>query len=369
MTTISHASSLPGDFFGSSIALSRSPYQNNSLAVVAISAPLANQTGLVFIYSQNSNRQSFGLLQVLDPDAPLGKCGSSCRTKPLFGTSLALSQDFLAVGCPLCLTTKGTSGAVYLYRWQSTANRFQRVRLLQNEISDLATDLLISSSRMSPSAHEGSSFGASLSLQISNGGVLTLAVAAMHCNFETADLKVMSAGAVFIFSAETGTPFQGELGISMYQKQVVTPTAAGFSVPPAEFSLGRSVSVSSDGKRLAMCSGAAFCEALHIFRRAGPLDLFTYESFEDFRALRESTLYQSFHTASISEDEVGIVGNPFYNSASGAVFISKPHHLGFRGNARDPAASAVSVNFDFEIRSPWLHFFYGAPNYNATYFY
>ncbi len=369
MTTISYAGALSGDHFGSAIALARSQNQNKLLAIVAISAPLANQTGRVFIFMQSANKVSFSVLQVLAPDAAVGKCGSLCRTKPLFGTSMAISQDFLAVGCPLCLTTRGTSGGVYLYRWQSSSSRYQRVQLLRSETSDMATGLLISSSLLLPSAHEGSSFGSSLSMHVSNGGTLTLAVAAMHCNYETSDYNVISAGAVFIFSAETGIPYGGQLDVSLFQRQVVSAMTVGFSMPQAEFSLGRSVSISIDGKFMGICGGVGFCESFFMFGRAGPLTFFAYKTVQDFRALNESTLYQSFHTASVSQDQVGIVGNPFYDGASGAVFMSKPQHLGFRGNARDPAVSEDIVNFDFEIRSPWLHFFYGTPNYNTTYFY
>lgn len=272
------------------------------------------------------------------------------------------------MGCPLCLTTRGTSGAVYLYRWQSSTNTFQPVRLLLSEISEQA-NLLISSLSVAPAVHDGSSFGSSLSLYVSNGGTLTLAVSAMHCNYEAFVPTVMSAGAVFIYFAEI-VPFQDELGIALFQKQIVSPMLVGANPPQAEFSLGRSVSISSDGQHLGICGGTGFCQFFYVFRRSGSLQDFTYSSFEDFRVLREATLYQSFHTASVSQDQVGIVGNPFYNEAKGNAFISSPVHLGFRGSSRDPAVAQVSaVNFDFEIRSSWLYFFYGAPNYNATYVY
>jgi hypothetical protein len=346
----------------------RPSFRSKQLAVLAISAPLANFTGQVSIYLQNANKISFTFLQVLVPDSSSPNCGTLCQRKPLYGASIAMSQEFLAIGCPLCLTTRGTSGAVYLYRWQSSTNKFQPVRLLQGDISE-RTNLLISSLSVSPSVHDGSSFGSSLSMYVSNGGTLTLAVSAMHCNYDAFVPTVMSAGAVFIYFAEI-VPFQDELAISLFQKQIVSPMLVGSNPPQAEFSLGRSVSISSDGKHLAICGGVEFCQFLYVFRRSGSLHDFTYSSFEDFRVLKESTLYQSFHTASISQDSVGLVGNPFYDEANGNAFISSPVHLGFRASLRDPAAAEINnVNFDFEIRSSWLYFFYGAPNYNATYFY
>lgn len=367
MTTITYAGSAQGDFFGSAIALTR-PSSVEFLAVLAVSAPIANRVGQVYIYSQNSNRHTFDFLQILAPDAPVGTCGINCRTQPLYGTSIAMSQDFLAVGCPLCLTTKGISGAVYLYRWQSGSRQYLRVQLAQGDVTDVTYGLLVSSSLGPLSTHEGSSFGSSLSIHVSNGGTLTLAVAAMHCNYETVNSKVMSVGAVFIFFAEI-VPFTGQLPLYVVQKQVVSPMLAGMSVPQAEYSLGRSVSMSTDGKSLAVCGGVQHCRTLHIFHRAGPLDVFSYKSFEDFTVVKEGSLHASFHTASISQDQVGIVGNPFYDGTSGAVFISSPVHLGFSGSALDPAVPAASnSNFDYEIRSPWLHFFYSAPVYNGTFY-
>ena len=369
ITTISYAGSTTGDYFGSAIALARPTNRDKRLAVVVISAPLANRTGRVYVYWQNADKVSFDAMQVLAPYATLGACGPHCSAMPLFGTAIAISQEFLAVGCPLCWTTRGVSGAVYLYRWQSGSNRYQPVQILQPDLFDSANGLLFSSSLASISVHDGSSFGSSLSLHVSNGGILTLAVAAMHCGIQNENTRVMSAGAVFIFFAEI-IPFQGQLQISLLQRQIISPMSVGFSVPPAEYSLGRSVSISFDGKSLGICGGVGFCETLFTLQRSGALGSFTQRSTEDFTVLKEAVLYQSFHTASISQDRVAIVGNPFYNAASGAVFLSSPVHLGFQGADRNPASPAASTsNFDFEIRSPWLNFFYGAPNYNATYFY
>jgi len=367
MATLSYAGSAAGDYFGSAIALARPSNRDKRLAVVAISAPLANRTGRVYIYWQNANKVSFDIIQVLAPYATLGSCGPECSSMPLFGTSIAISQDFLAVGCPLCWTTRGVSGGVYLYRWQSGVNQYQPVQALNGDLFDKG--LLFSSSLAPISVHDGSSFGSSLSMHVSNGGVLTLAVAAMHCGIQTANKRVMSAGAVFIFFAEI-VPFQGLLQISLFQRQIITSMSIGFAAPPAEYSLGRSVSISIDGKSLGICGGIGLCEVFYTLQRSGPLDSFTYRSTEDFTVLKEATLYQSFHTASVSQDRVAIVGNPFYNGASGAAFLSSPVHLGFQGAALDPAAPAAAAsNFDFEIRSPWLNFFFGAPNYNATFFY
>jgi hypothetical protein len=277
-----------------------------------------------------------------------------------------MCQDFLAIGCPLCATSAGSSGAVYLYRLQSASAQFRRIQLLRSDLRDITTGLLVSSSMASPSVHDGSSFGSSLSVHVSNGGVLTLAVAAMHCNFDTAIHKVMAAGAVFIFYAEV-IPFNGDLLLSLSQKQIVSPVSIGFSALKTDFSLGRSVSISSDGRSLGICGGVGICEALYIFERSDSLGGFAYRSFEDFSVVRESTLFQSFRTASISQDRVGIVGSPFYNRGSGAVFLASPVHLGFGGNTRHPAEpSASTSNFDFELVSLWLQYFYNAPNYNVT---
>lgn len=367
MLTLSHSGSEMGDFFGSSIALTR-PSNADLLAVIAISAPLANRTGLVYIYMQNSSRQSFELLQILALDAPAGTCGSACRTQPLFGTAIAMSQDFLAVGCPLCLTMKGTSGAVYLYRWQSSAKQYRLVQFAQGDSVGASIGVLMSNSAGPLSVREGSSFGSSLSLHVSNGGILTVAVSAMHCSYETVSFKVSSVGAVFIFFAEI-IPFNGQLLLSVLEKQILSPMTVGMSSPEPEFSLGRSVSLSIDGKSLAVCGGVELCRMMYVFRRADPLGVFSYQSFEDFTVVREGTLHQSFHTASISQDQLGIVGNPFFNKAGGAVFLSSPVHLGFGRSNLDPAVAAMrNVNFDYEIRSPWLHFFYSPSIYNATFY-
>jgi hypothetical protein len=279
-----------------------------------------------------------------------------------------MSQDFLAVGCPLCSTTKGVSGAVYLYRWHPSSRQYLLVQLTQSEAVDQISGLLISSSLGALSMHEGSSFGSSLSIHVSNGGILTLAVAAMHCNYEMTSPKIMSVGAVFVFFAEI-VPFSGQLSLSVAQKQILDTMAAGIGALQAEFSLGRSVSMSTDGKSLAVCGGVEFCRALYIFDRAGPLDVFSFKSLEDFTVVKEGVLHASFHTASISQDRVGLVGNPYYDGTRGAVFLSSPIHLGFSGGALDPAAPAASnANFDYEIRSPWLHFFFSAPVYNGTFY-
>jgi hypothetical protein len=336
--------------------------------MVAISAPLANRTGQVYIYMQNSSLQSFEIVQILALDLPAGTCGAACRTQPLYGAALAMSQDFLAVGCPLCLTPKGNSGAVLLYRWHSVLKQYLRVRLAHSGAADAASSLLVSNSIGPLSVQDGSSFGASLSLHVSNGGILTLAVSAMHCNYETVSSKANSIGAVFIFFAEI-VPFSDQLNFIVLERQIVSPTLVGISSPEAEFSLGRSVSISSDGKGLAVCGGVGFCRTLFIFRRSDPLGLFSYISAQDFTVVKEGTLHQSFHTASISQDQVGIVGNPFFNRASGAVFLSSPVHLGFGGSSVDPAAAAASnVNFDYELRSNWIHFFYSPTIYNTTFY-
>lgn len=94
------------DKFGNSVAIA------NDLIAVGAKAEAGDNRGAVYLYKRDSSSNNWGQLAKIENPAP--------ESGDLFGTNVALNDDYLIVGAPLDDGEGINSGSVYVYRRNNT---------------------------------------------------------------------------------------------------------------------------------------------------------------------------------------------------------------------------------------------------------